>query len=556
MQKSATGRKCITYGTNRHYRRQPAFANVLGVIIEIAATLRVSETYPTATADPPAVRAHAMTMNFPKISVITVSYNQGEFIKKNIDSVLAQNYPNFEHIVVDGGSTDSTLDVLRSYSHLAWTSEPDRGQSDALNKGFSRATGDIMVWLNSDDWLAENVFHDLAYHLQDYPVVMGQAAETDREGNIRQIVRNPARTFYDMMRYWIPYAWLAQTSVFFKRSLLEEVKRPDGTYLDEDLYFTMDLDLWMRMAKRYPFTKHIDRVLSYYRIYDTNKTGAHPNATQREVCRNFRRHVNGENPTEHRLSYIIPVMEPTELLKPTIISLTQQSFFDFDIVLVDYASERATSRAIHDLFLAFVDVVPQITIRYVKAEAPNECSAFNSGVRKAAAPTVAFLQPGDTVAATTTFEAIQIFARDVVGLVLPTIKGRSDLARFFPPHQGINAAECISGAFFYPNIFARRLALLELDIFRQPENPAYAIKELLTRLLYRGWSVQPAPQLEVTPVARDYSRETSCLENYRDQIARDIILALKNDFESDPFSETRAQAADPRPLINALTGAI
>ena len=495
-----------------------------------------------------------MTIELPKISVVTVSFNQGEFIKKNIDSILAQNYPNFEHIVVDGGSTDSTLEVLRSYPHLAWTSEPDRGQSDALNKGFARATGEIIVWLNSDDWLAENVFNDLAYHMQDYPVVMGQAAETDREGNIRQIVKNPARTFYDMMRYWIPYAWIAQTSVFFKRSLLEEVKRPDGTYLDEDLYFTMDLDLWMRMAKKYPFTKHIDRVLSYYRIYDTNKTGAHPNATQREVCRNFRRHVNGLNPSEQRLSYIIPVKEPTELLKPTIISLTQQTLLDFDIILVDYASERATSKAVHEFFLTFVDAVPQITIRYVKAEAPNEYSAFNTGVKKAAAPTVAFLQPGDTVANNTTFDAIQIFARDVTGLVLPTSKGGLDLSRFFPPNQGINAAEFISGAFFYPNIFARRIALLELDIFRKPENPMYSIKELFTRLLYHGWSVQGAPQLEVTPTARDYSKEVAYVESRRDEITREVILALKGDFESEPFAETRAQVADPRVLIQALTG--
>jgi len=493
-----------------------------------------------------------MTIELPKISVVTVSFNQGEFIKKNIDSVLAQNYPNFEHIVVDGGSTDSTLEILRSYPHLAWTSEPDRGQSDALNKGFSRATGEIMVWLNSDDWLAENVFHDLAHHMKDYPIVMGQAAETDREGGIRQIVKNPGRTFYDLMRYWIPYAWVAQTSVFFKRSLLEEVKRPDGTYLDEDLYFTMDLDLWMRMAKKYPFTKHIDRVLSYYRIYETNKTGAHPNATQREVCRNFRRHVNGLNPSEQRLSYIIPVNEPTELLKPTIISLTQQTLLDFDILIVDYASERAVSKGVHECVLTFIDAVPQITIRYAKSETPNEYSAFNTGVKKATAPNVAFLQPGDTVSPHTTFEAVQLFARDFMGLALPTVHRGIDHSRFFPPNQGINVAEFISGAFFFPNIFARRIALLELDTFRNPENPVYSIKELLTRLLYHGWSVQAAPQLEVTPVARDYSHELASMETTRDQIARDVITALKNDFMSEPFAETRACVADPRPLFQAL----
>ena len=493
-----------------------------------------------------------MTTDLPKISVITVSYNQGEFIRQTIESVLAQRYPHFEHIIVDGGSTDSTLEVLRQYPHLSWTSEPDRGQSDALNKGFARATGEIIVWLNSDDWLAEGVFHDLAAHLKDYPVVLGQAAETDREGNIRQIVKNPARSFYDLMRYWIPYAWVAQTSVFFRRSLLEEMKRPDGTYLDEDLYFTMDMDLWLRMAAKYPFIKHIDRVLSYYRIYDSNKTGAHPNATQRECCRNFRRHVNALNPIEQRLTYIIPIKEPTELLKPTIISLTQQTCHDFDVMLVDYSSERATSKQVHNFFLSFVDAVPQITIRYAKAESSNEYAAFNTGIRKAAAPNVAFLQPGDTVGPTTTFEAIQVFTRDFAGLALPSIPGVIDHSRFFPHNQGVNAGEFMSGNFFYPNIFARRIALLELDGFRRVDQPAFSIKEMMTRLLYHGWSVQAAPQLVISPVARSYATETDFMDSNRDQIARDIIHSLKRDFEMEPFAATRAAVADPRPLFQAL----
>lgn len=493
-----------------------------------------------------------MTTDLPKISVITVSYNQGEFIGQNIASVLGQRYPNFEHIIVDGGSTDSTLDVLRSYPHLLWTSEPDRGQSDALNKGFSRATGEIIVWLNSDDWLAEGVFHELAVHLKDYPVVLGQAAETDREGNIRQIVKNPARSFYDLMRYWIPYAWVAQTSVFFRRSLLEEMKRPDGTYLDEDLYFTMDMELWLRMAMRYPFIKHIDRVLSYFRIYETNKTGAYPMATQRECCRSYRRHVNALDPTEHRLSYIIPIKEPTELLKATIISLTQQTMQDFDVILVDYSSDKATSKEVHNFFLSFVEAIPQITIRYAKAENPNEYEAFNTGVRKAAAPNVAFLQPGDTISPATTLEALKLFTTDWNGLALPSIPGAIDHSRFFPPNQGVNAGEFVSGQFFYPNIFARRIALLELDGFRRVDQPAFAVKEMLTRLLYHGWSVQPAPQLVVSPVQRNYATEIAFMENHRDEIVRDIILSLKHDFETEPFAETRANAVDPRPLFQAL----
>jgi glycosyltransferase involved in cell wall biosynthesis len=493
-----------------------------------------------------------MTTNLPKISVVTVSFNQGEFIRQNIESVLSQRYPHFEHIIVDGGSTDSTLEVLRQYPHLSWTSEPDRGQSDALNKGFARATGEIIVWLNSDDWLAEGVFHDLAVHLEDYPIVIGQAAETDRDGNIRQIVKNPARSFYDLMRYWIPYAWVPQTSVFFRRSLLEEMKRPDGTYLDEDLYFTMDMDLWLRMAARYPFSKHIDRVLSYYRIYDSNKTGAHPNATQRECCRNFRRHVNGLNPIEQRLSYIIPIKEPTELLRPTIMSLTQQTSHDFDVMLIDYSGDRATQKQVHNFSLSLVDTTPQITIRYARAESPNEYSAFNAGIRKASAPNVALLQPGDTISPTTTFEAIQLFSMDIVGLALPSIPGVIDHSRFFLPNQRVNAGEFLSGSFFYPNIFARRIALAEVGGFRRFEQPALAVKELLTRVLFHGWSFKSAPQLSVSPVPRTYAAEVAFMEANRDRIAYEILRSVEHDFQTEPFAETRAAVVDPRPFFNAL----
>jgi hypothetical protein len=149
-------------------------------------------------------------------------------------------------------------------------------------------------------------------------------------------------------------------------------------------------------------------------------------------------------------------------------------------------------------------------------------------------------------------EAIQLFTRDYVGLALPNVPGAIDLSRFFPPNQGVNAGEFLTGPFFFPNIFARRIALLELEGFRRTEHPPLSVKELLTRLLYHGWSVQAAPQLVVSPIARNYASENARMESGRDQIAREIILSLKRDFETEPFAETRAGAADPRPLFKAL----
>ena len=103
-----------------------------------------------------------MCVSTPKITIVTPSFNQGKFIDENIQSVLTQNYPNFEHIIIDGGSIDGTVDILKKYSHLKWVSEPDRGQASALNKGFRMATGDVIGWLNSDDSYLPGTFEVVA----------------------------------------------------------------------------------------------------------------------------------------------------------------------------------------------------------------------------------------------------------------------------------------------------------------------------------------------------------------------------------------------------------
>jgi cellulose synthase/poly-beta-1,6-N-acetylglucosamine synthase-like glycosyltransferase len=495
-----------------------------------------------------------MTQNtLPKISVVTVSFNQGEFIEKNIQSVLAQDYPNFEHIIVDGGSTDNTLDILRKYPHLKWTSARDDGQSDALNKGFGRASGDIIAWLNSDDWYAEGAFHAVAKALEDYPVVLGQAAETDRDGNVIKIVENPPRTFYDLARYWIPFAWVAQTSVFFRRSVLEEVKRVDDTYLDQDLFFVMDLDLWFRIALKSPFIRHIPQVLSYFRIYDTNKTGARPKATQRECSRVYRRYMNGLNPTERQLSYIMPMKESSEICKASMKSFIQQTNIDFDIFIVDYAADKAMSKGVHEFALDLSEAIPQITVRYAKSSHPSEFAAFSTGVQKAVAPIVGFLQPGDTLDPDATHLALRQFAVDTVGLILPHVEGTLvPVSTFFKEKGEINLQGFLTAPYFYPNVYARRLALLELETFRHPECPSHSLKELLLRLIYKGWSIQSGEKIAVYPTTRSYTPEVSQWQTEQNNIILAILKTLKREFENDPFGLTRAQVRDPRALIEAL----
>ena len=108
-----------------------------------------------------------METEYPLISIITPSFNQGKFIEQTILSVLNQHYPNFEHIIIDGGSTDGSIEILKKYPHLIWKSEKDRGQSEALNKGFEVAKGEIIGWLNSDDVYLDDTLFKVTGYLKD-----------------------------------------------------------------------------------------------------------------------------------------------------------------------------------------------------------------------------------------------------------------------------------------------------------------------------------------------------------------------------------------------------
>ena len=182
---------------------------------------------------------------FPKISIITVSFNQGQFIEDNILSVINQNYPNIEHIIIDAGSTDGTLDILKKHDkHLNWVSEPDKGQSDGLNKGFKKATGDIIGWFNSDDRITLGALHKVAHFFMEHPeeiAVVGNQVIIDEQGNKIKTIHSRSYSF----DYLINHArGITQNSTFFKRSVFDRIG-----YIDETLHYAMDRDLFIRIAK-------------------------------------------------------------------------------------------------------------------------------------------------------------------------------------------------------------------------------------------------------------------------------------------------------------------
>lgn len=208
-----------------------------------------------------------MKTAYPKISIITVSFNQGRFIEENILSVINQGYPSVEHIIIDAGSTDETLDILKKYDkNLIWTSEPDKGQSDGLNKGFKKASGEIIGWINSDDRLAPDALRKVAHFFQNNPeelAVVGNQAILDERGNLKRIVKSCPYSF----DYLVNQAkGITQNSTFFKWKVFDEIG-----YINEKLQYVMDRDLFIRIAKM-RMIPYINETLAEFRLQHESKT--------------------------------------------------------------------------------------------------------------------------------------------------------------------------------------------------------------------------------------------------------------------------------------------
>ncbi|HYD66548.1 glycosyltransferase [Azospirillum sp.] len=215
---------------------------------------------------------------WPRISIVTPSFNQGAFIEETILSVLRQDYPSYEHIVIDGGSTDDTLKVLDAYrdrlAHLV--SEPDKGQSNAINKGFRLATGTILTWLNSDDMLAPGALYAaaLAFAEGDADMIAG-ICQVQRGGVIRHEHLTacdngvlPIDDLLDMENCWLKGQFFYQPEVMFTRELFEKA----GGYIDETLYYSMDYDLWVRFAAQKARLRVVGRPIAIFREHGQQKT--------------------------------------------------------------------------------------------------------------------------------------------------------------------------------------------------------------------------------------------------------------------------------------------
>lgn len=211
-----------------------------------------------------------MRDDLPLVSIVTPSYNQGGFIEDTLLSVKNQDYLNIEHIVVDGKSTDNTLKILKKYEgtyNMSWISEPDEGQSDAINKGFKMAKGKVIGWLNSDDVyfdtrVISNVVRSF-YKYNDADLIYGDGVIINEDNLILRICH---------VTPWFSYNWLLhaqflfQPSSFFRREVIQNYK------LDTNLDLTMDYEHYLRLAANGLKFKHVNRILSAYRMHSATKT--------------------------------------------------------------------------------------------------------------------------------------------------------------------------------------------------------------------------------------------------------------------------------------------
>jgi len=209
---------------------------------------------------------------WPRITIVTPSFDQGQFIEETIRSVLLQSYPNLEYIVIDGGSRDGSVDVIRAYAPwLAyWVSEPDRGQSHAINKGWAKATGRLWAWLNSDDLYLPGTLATIATVMHRDPAVRlayGSALFVDEQGRFKfKYQGRPLRPGVLKMQYWLGWA-VPQPTLFFDRSLVDQYGP-----LDESYHYALDYEWLLRVSRHVDFTC-IDETLAVYRMHSQSKTG-------------------------------------------------------------------------------------------------------------------------------------------------------------------------------------------------------------------------------------------------------------------------------------------
>lgn len=247
-----------------------------------------------------------MSGSKPLVSIITPSYNQGKFIEATLLSVKNQDYSDIEHIIVDGGSTDNTLEILKKYQgsyDMRWVSEPDRGQTDAVNKGFGMAKGEIVGWLNSDDvYFSKDVISYVVNkfeELKDADVIYGNTVDIDEDS---LILRTRCAIPCFNYKLLLLSNLICQPSAFFRKAVVE------GPGLDISIDLPMDYEYWLRLAKNGVKFKHVNKVLAANRRYSATKTisrGKEMKIQKRKIQEQYGQKFNAQYYLLRFLDYVL-----------------------------------------------------------------------------------------------------------------------------------------------------------------------------------------------------------------------------------------------------------
>ncbi len=209
----------------------------------------------------------------PLVSIITPSYNQGRFLEATIQSVISQTYPNLEYILIDGGSTDESGQIIEKYSKYLthWESRPDRGQAHAINKGLAKAKGDILGWLNADDLLLPSTVEIVVNSFLENPsidVIYGHLDRIDEDGNLISTPVLPKDRVVFSIEYIIGECVVNQPGSFWRREYLEK-----AGFLDETLRYGLDYEYWIRLALTGAQFKRLSQTVARFRVSERSKTG-------------------------------------------------------------------------------------------------------------------------------------------------------------------------------------------------------------------------------------------------------------------------------------------
>jgi glycosyltransferase involved in cell wall biosynthesis len=257
-------------------------------------------------------------MQKPLVSIITPSFNQAPFLRRTMESVLDQDYPNVEYILMDGASIDGSQRIIESYADqlVHWESLPDQGQTDAINKGFAKAKGKYLAWLNSDDVYQPGAISEAVAYLESHPqvaMVYGDCTFIDAQDRV--IGRFPAaQTNYARLRRG--YVHIPQQASFFRADLWRQVGPLDPSY-----YFAMDYDLWVRLAKLAPLDYYPGHVWASFRLHGAAKTIAADDRCWPEMIRVHYREGG------HRLSPIVMKYLVRRMVAP-LINWRRKRMFD------------------------------------------------------------------------------------------------------------------------------------------------------------------------------------------------------------------------------------